>query len=84
MEQSDARTGKVSVVFPTYNEKDNIGPLIEEVLRHTPAGTEVIVVDDDSPDGTWKIVQEMQKTIPGLRLLHRTTERGLTSALRAG
>ena len=84
MEQSEARAGKVSVVFPTYNEKDNIGPLIEEVLHHTPAGTEVIVVDDDSPDGTWKIVQEMQKTIPGLRLLHRTTERGLTSALRAG
>jgi dolichol-phosphate mannosyltransferase len=84
MEQSAVLTGKVSVVFPTYNEKDNIGPLIEEVLRFTPEGTEVIVVDDDSPDGTWKIVQEMQKTVPGLRLIHRTTERGLTSALRAG
>ncbi len=74
----------VSVVFPTYNEKDNIGPLIREVLLHTPPATEVIVVDDDSPDGTWKIVEEMRATLPRLRLIHRTTERGLTSALRAG
>jgi dolichol-phosphate mannosyltransferase len=74
----------VSVVFPTYNERDNIRPLIEEVLRHTPPNTEVIVVDDDSPDGTWSIVEEMQKTHPGLYLIHRTNERGLTSALRAG
>jgi dolichol-phosphate mannosyltransferase len=74
----------VSVVFPTYNEKDNIGPLIEEVLRHTPPNTEVIVVDDDSPDGTWKVVEGMQARLPNLRLIHRTTERGLTSALRAG
>jgi dolichol-phosphate mannosyltransferase len=84
MEQSEMLEGKVSVVFPTYNEKDNIGPLIEEVLRYTPEGTEVIVVDDDSPDGTWRIVEDMQKYLPQLRLLHRTTERGLTSALRAG
>jgi dolichol-phosphate mannosyltransferase len=74
----------VSVVFPTYNEKDNIGPLVEEALRHTPPGTEVIVVDDDSPDGTWKVVEAMKARTPGLRLIHRTTERGLTSALRAG
>lgn len=74
----------VSVVFPTYNEKDNIGPLIREVLLHTPPATEVIVVDDDSPDGTWKVVEEMQASLPQLRLIHRTTERGLTSALRAG
>ncbi|MBN1938050.1 MAG: glycosyltransferase [Candidatus Aminicenantes bacterium] len=75
---------RVSVVFPTYNERDNIAPLIREVLRHTPADTEVIVVDDDSPDGTWKIVEEMQQGLPNLRLIHRTSERGLTSALRAG
>jgi dolichol-phosphate mannosyltransferase len=75
---------EVSVVFPTYNERDNIGPLIREVLQHTPARTEVIVVDDDSPDGTWKIVEDMRAELPNLRLIHRTKERGLTSALRAG
>lgn len=84
MEQRDSPKKDVSVVFPTYNERDNIGPLIREVLKHTPPNTEVIVVDDDSPDGTWKIVEEMQRDLPNLRLLHRTTERGLTSALRAG
>jgi len=74
----------VSVVFPTYNEKDNIGPLVEAVLRHTPPDTEVIVVDDDSPDGTWRIVEALQAERPQVRLLRRTAERGLTSALRAG
>lgn len=75
---------EVSVVFPTYNERDNIEPLIREVLLHTPPSTEVIVVDDDSPDGTWRVVQDLQASLPRLRLIHRTTERGLTSALRAG
>jgi len=84
MNPSPTPLREVSVVFPTYNEKDNIGPLIREVLKHTPPSTEVIVVDDDSPDGTWKIVEDMQKELPNLRLIHRTTERGLTSALKAG
>ena len=84
MEQREPLEGKVSVVFPTFHERDNIGPLIQEVLGYTPAGTEVIVVDDDSPDGTWKVVEDMQKTNSRIRLLRRTTERGLTSALRAG
>jgi len=75
---------EVSVVFPTYNERDNIGPLVEEVLRHTPPGTEVIVVDDDSPDGTWQVVQEIAARDARVRLLRRTTERGLTSAIWAG
>ncbi|MHB8055751.1 MAG: polyprenol monophosphomannose synthase [Candidatus Aminicenantales bacterium] len=74
----------MSVVFPTYNERDNIGPLILEVLKHTPPNTEVIVVDDDSPDRTWKIVEDLRKTLPALRLIRRRNERGLTSALRTG
>ncbi len=74
----------VSVVFPTFNETANIGPVVEEVLRHTPPDTEVIVVDDDSPDGTWRIVEALQAERPQVRLLRRTAERGLTSALRAG
>ena len=84
MEQRARPRRDVSVVFPTYNERDNIGPLIEEVLKHTPPNTEIIVVDDDSPDGTWQVVREMQDRLPNLQLLHRTAERGLTSALRAG
>ncbi len=84
MEQTARPGTKVSIVFPTYNEKDNIGPLILDVLKYTPPDTEIIVVDDDSPDGTWQIVEDLQKTLPRLRLNRRTNERGLTSALRAG
>lgn len=74
----------VSVLLPTYNEKENIGLLIESVFRHIPPGSEIIVVDDDSPDGTWKIVESLQPARPGLRLLRRTSNRGLTASLREG
>jgi dolichol-phosphate mannosyltransferase len=74
----------VSVIFPTYNERDNIRPLILEVLKFTPSNTEVIVVDDNSPDGTWRVVEEMQKDLPNLHLMRRIDKRGLASALRDG
>jgi dolichol-phosphate mannosyltransferase len=74
----------VSVILPTYNEKDNVEPLIQTVFRHTPVRTEVIVVDDDSPDGTWRLVERLAKKDKNIRLLRRTGERGLTSALREG
>lgn len=74
----------VSVIFPTYNERDNIGPLIREVRKYAPADTEIIVVDDNSPDGTWQVVEEMQKEAPNLHLIRRMDKRGLASALRDG
>lgn len=74
----------VSVVLPTYNERENIGPLVRGVFEHAGRPAEVIVVDDDSPDGTWRVVEEMARERPGLRLLRRTTEKGLVSALRDG
>jgi len=84
MEQSERPRREVSVIFPTYNERENIGPLIREILKFTPAETEVIVVDDDSPDGTWRVVEEMRKDLPNLHLLRRLDKRGLASALRDG
>ena len=80
----DRPAREVSVIFPTYNERDNIGPLIQEVLRYTPPDTEIIVVDDDSPDGTWRVVEEMQTGLPNLHLMRRIDKRGLASALRDG
>lgn len=75
----------VSVILPTYNERDNIGPLIAAVLRSSQRWpTEVVVVDDDSPDGTWQVVQEMAERDRRVRLLRRVGERGLTSAIHAG
>lgn len=76
---------KVSVVLPTYNESGNIGELISQV--HHYAGKdllEVIVVDDNSPDGTGEIVKELQKKYKNLRLVKRINESGLPSAIWRG
>jgi dolichol-phosphate mannosyltransferase len=84
MNNADRPARNVSVIFPTYNERDNIGPIILEVLKYTPPSTEIIVVDDNSPDGTWQVVEAMQKDHPNLYLLRRIDKKGLASALRDG
>ena len=78
---------EVSLVIPTYNERDNIGLLIQDVytvLKETGRSFEIIVVDDDSPDGTWQVVQEMMRGYLELRVLRRTHERGLARAVLRG
>lgn len=75
---------KISVILPTYNEKDNIGPLISEIFGHVRHKIEIIVVDDDSPDGTWRIVEGMAQENPTVRLIRRNDKRGLVSALNDG
>ena len=76
---------KISVILPTYNEKDNIGLLIDEINSNLSNNQiEIIVVDDNSPDGTSKIVEEKQKTNPNVQLLCREDKKGLTSALNDG
>jgi len=74
----------ISIVLPTFNESENIGPLIEEIYRVMGEDAEVIVVDDDSPDGTWAVVEEMVGAYPSLLLIRRKEERGLVSALNKG
>ena len=54
----------VSVILPTYEEHDNIGPLIEGIASAVPGLKEIIVVDDDSPDETWRVAEEM-RAFPG-------------------
>jgi dolichol-phosphate mannosyltransferase len=79
------RKPSVSVVLPTYNEAGNIVDLIDAITSALKGyELETIVVDDNSPDGTWKLVAEKSKLDPRVRLVHRTTERGLTSAIWAG
>jgi dolichol-phosphate mannosyltransferase len=75
---------RVSVVLPTYNEAENIRPLVEEILKRSPQETEVIVVDDDSPDRTWERVEALVREDPRVRLIRRVGNRGLTSALQEG
>jgi dolichol-phosphate mannosyltransferase len=77
----------VSVVLPTYNERDGIGELVEEILAITRAArlpAEVLVVDDDSSDGTAGHVEERFRADPAVRVHVRRGERGLASAIRRG
>ena len=71
------------VVIPTYNECDNIGRLIPEILKQDP-GIEVLVVDDNSPDGTGALVDGMATADPRIHVLHRSGKLGLGSAYRDG
>ncbi len=74
---------KVSVILPSYNEKDNITEAIERISKSVGDQLlEIIVVDDDSPDLTWKLVKDLQN--PKVKLIHRTEEKGLASALFDG
>jgi len=74
----------LSIVLPTYNERDNISPLVHEILRHATPPFEIIIVDDDSPDKTWEVAQHLEETMKEVRLLRRRGRRGLTEALNAG
>jgi len=78
----------LSLVIPTYKEAANIANLIgqlDNLLNRTiPNQYELIVVDDDSPDSTWKIAESLTKEYPQLRVIRRTTERGLASAVIRG
>lgn len=75
----------LSVVLPTWNEAENIGPLIR-ALEEALCGVdyELLVVDDDSPDGTWRIAGDSGRAKGRTRVMRRTGERGLTSAINAG
>ena len=70
------------VVLPTYNERENIAPLLR-ALRDA-GDIEVLVVDDGSPDGTADLARSLGEELGGVRLLERSTKDGLGSAYRAG
>ncbi|WP_413294323.1 polyprenol monophosphomannose synthase [Bdellovibrio sp. HCB185ZH] len=74
---------KTLIVIPTYNEKENVQTIVPAVLAQN-LGVDILVVDDNSPDGTGSIVREMQKTLPQLNLLSRPGKQGLGKAYIAG
>ena len=75
---------KISVILPTYNEKGNIERLIEKIFSNLSEHIEIIVVDDNSPDGTWKVVGNISKRDGRVKLVRRINQRGLTSAIVEG
>ena len=74
---------KALVVIPTYDEADNVRRIVPAVLAQDP-DVHVLVVDDDSPDGTGAVVDEMREYESRLHVLHRQGKGGLGSAYIAG
>lgn len=76
------RDPRVSIVLATYNERENILDTISSIFEHVKDSVEVIVVDDDSSDMTWKLVEEHDD--PRVKLIRRVETRGLASAFNRG
>lgn len=72
-----------AVIIPTYNELDNIQNLVNQILA-LPLDLHVIIVDDNSPDGTGKLVDELAQTESRVRCVHRPAKLGLGTAHIAG
>jgi len=75
--------GRVLVVIPTYNEADNIRLITERVRRAVPP-VDILVADDNSPDGTGGIADELATTDDHIFVLHRAGKEGLGAAYKAG
>ncbi len=73
----------VFLVIPTYNERDNIEKLCLEILDAVP-GIQIVVVDDNSPDGTGDLLDAMSRQHPSIRPIHRPAKLGLGTAHIAG
>lgn len=79
--------GPVWLILPTYNEADNLRPFIETVmpaLAACAAERTVLIVDDNSPDGTGRIADELAAEHPVVEVLHRPEKKGLGRAYLAG
>lgn len=80
---ADARKAKVALVVPTYNEKDNISGIIKAILDILPQAY-IVVIDDNSPDGTAGIVQGLCRKNNRIHLVRRTNKSGLGQAYKEG
>src|SRR5438128_11308516 len=74
---------KTLIIIPTYNELENLRPLLQEVFSYSP-GCDVLIVDDNSPDGTGKLADELHNENPHVHVLHRAGKLGLGTAYIAG
>ncbi|MEU6432013.1 polyprenol monophosphomannose synthase [Microbispora sp. NPDC046973] len=75
--------GRVLVIVPTYNERENL-PLITRRLREALPDVHLLVADDNSPDGTGRIADELAEADDHVHVLHRTSKQGLGAAYIAG
>ncbi len=72
------------ICIPTYNERENVSLLSKAVLAQVPATTEILFIDDGSPDGTGEVLDGLAQQEPRIHVLHRPGKMGLASAYRQG
>ena len=86
--QTNSESIKLSLVIPTYNESQNIKQLIQIIIdtldRIVPDRYELIVVDDNSPDYTWKLAVELSQKYSQVKVIKRESEQGLATAVIRG
>ena len=75
--------GKVLVIIPTYNERESL-PVIVSAVRQSAPTVHILVADDNSPDGTGELADEMASSDAQIHVLHRTQKAGLGAAYLAG
>jgi dolichol-phosphate mannosyltransferase len=81
---SNLRTGPAWLVLPTYNEAENLEPLVRAALAELPADARLLVVDDNSPDGTGELADRLAAEEERIEVLHRPRKEGLGPAYLAG
>ena len=77
----------LSIIIPTYNERENVQILIQEIQREFKFNSingEIIIVDDNSPDGTGKFLENLKEKYKNLKVIHRKEKLGLSSAFLEG
>src|SRR5215469_17006800 len=78
-----AASARILVSLATYNERDNLAPLLAEIHKAAPSA-DLLVIDDNSPDGTGRLADELAASNPRLHVLHRPGKLGLGTAILTG
>src|SRR5690348_10611249 len=81
---TESRGGPAWLVLPTYNEAENLEPLVAAARAKLPPDARVLIVDDGSPDGTGAIADRLAAEHDNVRVLHRARKEGLGPAYIAG
>jgi dolichol-phosphate mannosyltransferase len=82
--EASPRTPDVWVILPTYDEAENLERIVGSVLEHLPSSRRILIVDDNSPDGTGEIADRLAQADESIGVLHRERKEGLGPAYLAG
>ena len=75
--------GKTLIFTATYNEKENIKKLINDINKLNK-DIDILVIDDNSPDKTWEVLQQLEKNLSNLKVIIRDSKSGLDTAHKVG